>query len=102
MVEGAHKIWKRPNTPFYISYIHSVMFHVIHWHKGYDSADFFCETFSVIASDKGKRVIKGYETIRISITFYNLYNLVVYPSISMLDIGSSTIITYVDVSRETF
>ena len=74
------------------------MFHGKHWRKGYDSADSLCETFSVIASDRGKRVKKGYETTRIPITFYNL---VVYPSLSMLEIGSSTIITYEDVSRET-
>ena len=32
MVEGAHKIWKRPNTPFYI-FISMVieMFHVKHF-----------------------------------------------------------------------
>ena len=48
MVEGAHKIWKRPN---------------IHFYKGYYSTDFFCETFPTIASDKVKRVIKGYEDI---------------------------------------
>ncbi len=33
-----------------------VMFHGKRFGKGYDSADFFCEIFSVIASDK---VIKG-------------------------------------------
>ena len=35
------------------------MFHGEHINKGYDSADFFCENFPVIASDKVKRVIKG-------------------------------------------
>ena len=34
------------------------MFHGEHINKGYDSADFFCENFPVIASDKVKRVIK--------------------------------------------
>ncbi len=44
MVEGAHQIIKRPNTPFY--------------NKGYYSADFFGGTFPAITSDKVKRVIK--------------------------------------------
>ena len=35
-------------------------FHVKHVDKGYYSADSFCETFSALASDKVKRVIKGY------------------------------------------
>ncbi len=33
------------------------MFHGEHINKGYDSADFFCENFPVIASDKVKRVM---------------------------------------------
>ncbi len=37
-----------------------VMFHVKLHIKGYYSADFFCETFPAIASDKVIRVIKGY------------------------------------------
>jgi len=36
------------------------MFHVKHVGKGYDSADFFCETFSAIASDKVIKVMMGY------------------------------------------
>ena len=36
------------------------MFHVKRKTKGYYSADFFCETFSAIASDKVIKVIKGY------------------------------------------
>ena len=42
---GAQLI-KRPNTPFY--------------KKGYDSADFFCRTCTAMASNKVKKVIKGY------------------------------------------
>ena len=57
---GAQLI-KRPNTPFIKSA--SVMFHGKHRNKGYDSADFFCETFSSIASDEVKKVIKGYGDI---------------------------------------
>ena len=30
MVEGAHKIWKRPNTPFIFFRGYSAMFHVKH------------------------------------------------------------------------
>ena len=41
MVEGAHKIWKRPNTHFiYFLAPIGVMFPVKHWLKGYDFADF--------------------------------------------------------------
>ena len=36
------------------------MFHVKHDSKGYCSTDFDCETFPAIASDRGKRGIKGY------------------------------------------
>ena len=38
-------------------------FHVKHRNIGYDSADFFCKTFSSIASNKVKKVIKGYGDI---------------------------------------
>ena len=38
----------------------AVMFHGKHGNKGYDSADFFCETCPPTASDKVKKVIKGY------------------------------------------
>ena len=44
------------------------MFHGEHINKGYDSADFFCENFPVIASDKVKRVIKGLWEYRSPIT----------------------------------
>ena len=57
MVEGAHKIWKRPNTPFLFSDIVISGYPIS---KGYYSADFFCGTFSAIAGDKVKKVIKGY------------------------------------------
>ena len=35
-------------------------FHVKHRNIGYDSADFFCRTFPATASDRVKKVIKGY------------------------------------------
>ena len=47
------------------------MFHVKHWCKGYDSADFFGETFSAIASDKVIKVKKGYGETGSLITLYN-------------------------------
>ena len=36
------------------------MFHVKHDVKGYDSADFFCETFSAAARVRVIQVIDGY------------------------------------------
>ena len=48
------------------------MFHGEHINKGYDSADFFCENFPVIASDKVKRVIKGLWEYRSPITLLTL------------------------------
>ena len=57
----------------------SVMFHGKQGGEGYYSADCFCETFPVIASDK---VIKGYERLweyPMYITLYNLFNPVAHP-----------------------
>ena len=62
------------------------MFHGKRDSKGYYSADFFCETFPAIASDRGKRGIKGYENTVVSypfITLYNPFNLGFYEITSM-------------------
>ena len=40
------------------------MFHVKHDFEGYDSADFFCETLSVIASDQVKKDYRRLREIR--------------------------------------
>jgi len=48
------------------------MFHGKRERKGYNSADFFCDTFPTIASDKVKKVIKGYENTVFPITFITL------------------------------
>ncbi len=53
-----------------------VMFHVKHRNTGYNSADFCCETFPAIASDKVKRVIQGYRNIVFLITLYNPFSYV--------------------------
>ena len=49
-----------------------VMFHRKRDFKGYDSTDFDCETFPAIASDRVKRVIKGYGDTICLITLFNL------------------------------
>ena len=61
---GAQLI-KCPNTPFIkqVTLALSVMgdgIHVKHSDKGYYSVDSFYETFLAIASDRVKKVIKGY------------------------------------------
>ena len=71
------------------------MFHVKHDNKGYHSVDFFCETFSAIASDKVKKVIKGYGESGILITFYNPFNPVAHLYCSMLEIVNSRMITFI-------
>ena len=48
------------------------MFHRKRDFKGYDSTDFDCETFPAIASDRVKRVIKGYGDTICLITLFNL------------------------------
>ncbi len=78
------------------------MFHGKRDSKGYHSADFFCETFFAIASDKVKKVIKGYGESGILITFYNPFNPVAHLYCSMLEIVSSRMITFMlMVSCET-
>ena len=67
------------------------MFHVKRKTKGYYSADFFCETFSVIESVKVIQVIQGYGEIGSLITFYNPVAHVCY---SMLEIARRRIITF--------
>ena len=70
-----------------------------HTSKGYNSADFCCETFSAIASDK---VMEGYETSGFLITFYTPFNLVTHRCYSMLEIEIGKIITFLCiVSHET-
>ena len=48
------------------------MFHVKHKNKGYDSTNFFRETFGVIASIKVKKVIYRLWKYRFHITLFNL------------------------------
>ena len=47
------------------------MFHGKRDSKGYYSTDFFCETFPAIASNRVKRVIKGYGDTVCLIPLYN-------------------------------
>ena len=43
--------------------------------EGYYSTDFFCETFSVTASNQVIKVIKGYANFASIITIYTPFNL---------------------------
>ena len=75
------------------------MFHGKRISTGYYSADFFCETFPVIASDK---VIKGYWEIGSLITLYNPFTPVAHIYYAMLEMDKPQNHNLYDhVSRET-
>ena len=64
------------SSPRWYSENDRVVFHLKRYSKGYCSADFFCETFPVIASAKVIKVIQGYEKYRFRITLYTPFNLI--------------------------
>ena len=74
MVEGAHKIWKRPNTPFYFGFTGNMEVRV---------TILLYTLFLTWNAIESVTRLKGYKrlcTYGISITFYKLFNLVTHPA----------------------